>query len=114
MYGYLLSGLGAILVWLFYYAYKHPGAYHKRFPILLGVICSLFLSGMSWSMSENLALTRVIPYLQPSKVAEVQQLIKATNTSYYLLIITMLIINFYLLALCFIHKLLGIDADKKV
>lgn len=111
MNNYLLTAVGTLALWLFYYAYKHPKAYNSRFPVLLLLIASTSLCFVCWFYSGSYQLKNVLSLVPKENLHKINQTIEVQDFGMNISGMIGAVSMMYITVLLFIHNILGTDKD---
>lgn len=101
------------MLWLFYYAYKHPKAYNARSRYLFLLNFAIFGAIYTWFFSAIWHLKSILPSIPKDKTAEIQRLINEADRNEALTMIIFLVLNSYMVLLSCIHDILGIKEPEE-
>lgn len=110
---YILGAIGTLMLWFFYYAYKHPDAYMKRFPFLIAIIFLIYFICYAWLYSAVWHYRAIFPMLSKSEIEKLQTTITDILNKKYCMSFLVGGISAYLTLLLFVHNLLGTKKENQ-
>lgn len=104
---YILGIIGTLMLWCFFYAYKHPEAYMKRLPFLLTIEFAIYLILYAWLYSAVWHYREIFSILSKPQIDKLQTTITDILNKKYFMSFISGGVAIYMVLLLFVHNLLG-------